>query len=87
MNRRFLSVQAMKIYAMNFGLVYTDPDLRRQRMKESRGYSDEKVDSIMKNQPDDDLVKKACQRVIINNTTLDDVRAQISEILDDAGVV
>ena len=70
-----------------FWLVYTDPDLRRQRMKESRGYSDEKVDSIMKNQPDDDLVKKACQRVIINNTTLDDVRAQISEILDDAGVV
>lgn len=70
-----------------FWLVYTDPDLRRRRMKESRGYSDEKVDSIMKNQPDDDLVKKACQRVIINNTTLDDVRAQISEILDDAGLV
>lgn len=64
-----------------FWYVYTDEPIRRQRMKESRGYSDEKIDSIIKNQLSEDEFRKACRRVIVNNTTLEDVRLQLEAIL------
>lgn len=64
-----------------FWYVYTDEPIRRQRMKESRGYSDEKIDSIIKNQLSEAEFRKACRRVIVNNTTLEDVRLQLEAIL------
>lgn len=54
-----------------FWYVYSDPEIRRQRMKESRGYSDEKIDSIMKNQPDEKALFDRCQFVIENNGTIE----------------
>lgn len=61
--------------------IYTDEAIRRQRMKESRGYSDEKIDGIMKNQLSEDEFRQACHRVIVNNTTLEAVQQQLSKIL------
>lgn len=60
-----------------FWYVYTDPAIRRQRMKETRNYSDEKIDAIMKNQPDDAKSCARCQFIIKNNTTLEDVYEQL----------
>lgn len=60
--------------------VYTDAAIRRVRMKETRGYSDAKVDSVMANQLDEDTFRAHSDRVIINNTTLDDIRIQLKEI-------
>jgi dephospho-CoA kinase len=60
-----------------FWYVHTDPEIRRQRMKETRNYSDEKVDAVMKNQSDDAVFYKNCQFVIENNTTLDAVYEQL----------
>ena len=53
-----------------FWYVYTKPEIRRQRMKETRNYSDEKVDSVMRNQQPDEVFFEQCSFVIKNNTTL-----------------
>lgn len=65
-----------------FWYVYTKPEIRRQRMKETRNYSDEKVDSVMRNQQPDEAFFEQCSFVIKNNTTLSDVYAQLKEKLD-----
>ena len=65
-----------------FWYVYTKPEIRRQRMKETRNYSDEKVDSVMRNQQPDEVFFEQCSFVIKNNTTLSDVYAQLTEKLD-----
>ena len=65
-----------------FWYVYTKPEIRRQRMKETRNYSDEKVDSVMRNQQPDEVFFEHCSFVIKNNTTLSDVYVQLKEKLD-----
>lgn len=65
-----------------FWYVYTKPEIRRRRMKETRNYSDEKVDSVMRNQQPDEVFFEQCSFVIKNNTTLSDVYAQLKEKLD-----
>ena len=65
-----------------FWYVYTKPEIRRQRMKETRNYSDEKVDSVMRNQQPDEVFFEQCSFLIKNNTTLSDVYAQLKEKLD-----
>ena len=65
-----------------FWYVYTKPEIRRQRMKETRNYSDEKVDSVMRNQQPDEVFFEQCSFVIENNTTLSDVYDQLKEKLD-----
>lgn len=65
-----------------FWYVYTKPEIRRQRMKETRNYSDEKVDSVMRNQQPEEVFFEQCSFVIKNNTTLSDVYAQLKEKLD-----
>ena len=65
-----------------FWYVYTKPEIRRQRMKETRNYSDEKVDSVMRNQQPDGVFFEQCSFVIKNNTTLSDVYDQLKEKLD-----
>ena len=65
-----------------FWYVYTKPEIRRQRMKETRNYSDEKVDSVMRNQQPDEVFFEQCSFVIENNTTLSDVYDQLKGKLD-----
>lgn len=60
--------------------VYTDAAIRRQRMKETRGYTDAKVDSVMANQLDEATFREKSDRIITNNSTLDEVRDQLSRI-------
>lgn len=68
-----------------FWYVYTRPDIRRERMKATRGYSDEKVDSVMRNQRPDEYFISRCQFVIENNSTLDKVHEQLEKKLGEAG--
>lgn len=65
-----------------FWYVYTKPEIRRQRMKETRNYSDEKVDAVMKNQLPDALFFEHCQFVIENNTSLSTVYEQLKQKLE-----
>lgn len=58
-----------------------DPTIRRERLKETRGYSDEKVDAIMATQLSADEYRKHCKVVINNSTTKEAAYEQIDKAL------
>ena len=57
--------------------VYASEDSRRQRLKTSRGYSDEKIDDILGKQLDDATFRKYCSFVIDNSGKLSKAAGQI----------
>lgn len=59
----------------------TDADTRAKRLKESRGYDDEKIAGIMANQKSPEEFKRACQVVINNSGLLTDTYEQIDRQL------
>lgn len=61
--------------------IYTTEEHRRARLKASRGYSDEKIQSIFDSQLSEMEFRKACKEVIDNNQTPEDAFSQIREIL------
>jgi len=63
--------------------VYASEDTRRKRLKSSRGYSDEKIDSIMASQLDEATFRRYCSAVIDNDKDLDNTRSCINDILGE----
>ncbi len=61
--------------------IYADADIRRDRLKKSRGYSDEKIDDIMDSQSSEKTFRKYCKVVIDNSGTLADTAGQLSQLL------
>lgn len=61
--------------------VYASEDARRQRLKDSRGYSDEKISDILSKQLDDATFRTHCQFVIDNSGTLEEAAEQIGRKL------
>lgn len=61
--------------------IYVPADIRRQRLKDSRGYSDEKIDSVFKSQLNEEAYKKACINVIDNSKDIEDTMSQIEKLL------
>lgn len=61
--------------------VYAPPDIRRQRLKESRGYLDDKIDDIFDDQLTDEVFREKCDRVIDNSGTPESAFRQADEIL------
>lgn len=65
--------------------IYADEGVRRERLKASRGYSDEKIDSILKSQLSDDDFRRNSDFVIDNSGNSEDsikqIRVRIGEIL------
>ena len=57
--------------------IYASKEERRKRLMESRGYTEEKVKSIMAGQLDDADFRKHCSFVIDNNQSLEDTYRQI----------
>jgi dephospho-CoA kinase len=47
--------------------IYTKEDIRRKRLKESRNYTDEKIDSIFKKQLSEKVFREHCSFVVDNN--------------------
>ena len=64
-----------------FWYVYTSEDVRRKRMKETRGYSDEKIDAIIRNQLSEEEFKKHSDKVIDNNSTVENLEKEIDRNL------
>ena len=48
--------------------IFVKDDIRRQRLKQSRGYTDRKIDAILKNQQKDAVFRKYCQFVVDNSS-------------------
>ena len=63
--------------------IYADVKTRRDRLKASRGYSDEKVDSIMREQLPEEEFHKNCSTVIDNSKTLESTYGQIDKKLGE----
>lgn len=55
----------------------TSEDLRRRRLKSSRGYSDAKIDAVFGSQLSKEEYQKHCSVVIDNNGSLEETFAQI----------
>lgn len=65
--------------------VFAREELRFQRLKEGRGYSDEKTASMIKSQPGEDSFRTAATHVIDNSGSLHETRQQIADILRPIG--
>ena len=63
--------------------VYAHEHVRRGRLKASRNYSDEKIDSIMEQQLSEEEFRKACDVVIDNSNSLEEAFIQIDRKLGD----
>ena len=59
--------------------IYTSRENRRVRLKESRGYSAEKIDAIFNSQLSEETYRKYCKLVIDNNGTLEETFRQIRQ--------
>lgn len=65
--------------------IYTSKENRRKRLKESRGYSDEKIDAIFNSQLSEEIYRKYCKIVIDNNGTLEETFRQIRQAKETKG--
>ena len=61
--------------------IYADENVRRQRLRDSRGYSDEKINRIMATQSSDEVFRKYCKFIVDNSGTLEDTRRQLENLL------
>jgi len=61
--------------------IYTSEENRRKRLKESRGYSDEKIDHIFKSQLSEQEFRESTKVTIDNNGDLDKTYQQIERAL------
>ena len=57
--------------------IHTDDDVRRDRLRTSRGYTDEKIDNIMRGQLSKEEFYGHCSVVIDNSKALTDAYRQI----------
>ena len=61
--------------------IYTEESVRRERLKESRGYTDEKIDYMIKTQLSEELFRKKCKVVIDNSKNFEYTCVQIQEAI------
>lgn len=57
----------------------TRAEVRRERLKQTRGYSDERISDIMSRQLSEEEFKKHCQVILDNNGNKEDVYQQIDD--------
>ncbi|MBO4904352.1 MAG: dephospho-CoA kinase [Lachnospiraceae bacterium] len=62
--------------------IYADEDIRRKRLKDSRGYSDSKIDEIFASQNSDETFRRYCSAVIDNSGSIEDTKIQLAELFD-----
>ncbi len=85
----FIAIEAALLLEDNYDeicdkiiYVYADEEVRRQRLKESRGYSDDKIDSIMKNQMSEEEFTKRCDDLLDNSKDIAFTRNNLQKIVD-----
>ena len=61
--------------------IYTEEKVRRERLKASRGYTDERITQMIASQPVEARFRSACTAVIDNSGDFEDTKRQIGERL------
>ncbi len=84
----FLFVEAALIYEEHYDefcdevwFVYANESVRRQRLKQSRSYTDEKISDIIRNQMSEKEFRQKCDRLIDNSGSQELTLAQLKKIL------
>lgn len=62
--------------------VTAEDEIRRRRLKASRGYSDEKITAILKNQLPDGIFREKCKKILENNGDIAEISQQIKLLLE-----
>lgn len=57
--------------------IHVDNEVRRERLKKARGYSDEKIDAMFASQLSEDIFREKCDRVIENSGTFEETKEQL----------
>lgn len=66
-----------------FWYLYASEEVRRERLKAARGYTDERIDGILRSQQPEKVFRVSCQRVIDNSKTPAETFLQIDAILKE----
>lgn len=61
--------------------IFVKESVRRERLKASRGYTDEKITDMIQSQPSEDCFRKVCTAVIDNSGSFEETKRQIGELL------
>ena len=69
-----------------FWYIYTEPEIRRERLRASRGYTDEKIEAIFRNQQTDEGFRARCREVIDNSGSPGETLAQVRALLVKKGL-
>ena len=64
--------------------IYAEESVRRERLKKSRNYSDEKITSMIQSQPSEDTFRRVCDKVIDNTGEFEDTIKQIDALLEES---
>ena len=67
--------------------IYCDPQVRRERLRSSRGYSDERIDRTMAAQLSDELYRAGADVVIDNSGSLADTAFQVEAAMTVLGIM
>jgi dephospho-CoA kinase len=59
--------------------IYTEESVRRERLKHSRGYSDDIISRMIESQSPESVFREACHVVIDNSGTFENTKKQIGE--------
>lgn len=65
-----------------FWYIYTKEEIRRDRLKASRGYTDEKISDILRNQLSEETFRSHCQETVDNNGNETKTHRQIDRLLE-----
>lgn len=61
--------------------IYASEDTRRERLRDSRGYSDAKISDIFANQQSENVFRAKCKLVINNDGNFDECKKEISQAI------
>ncbi|MCD8098530.1 MAG: dephospho-CoA kinase [Lachnospiraceae bacterium] len=61
--------------------IYTEEENRRQRLRGSRGYSDARIDALLRSQRTHEEFLTRCDRVIDNNGSVEETQRQVEAAL------
>lgn len=65
--------------------VYAKEGVRRERLKATRGYPDEKIDNIIKSQKSEEEFRRACTEIIDNSGSAEETYRQLDRLIVDKG--
>ncbi|WP_251390753.1 dephospho-CoA kinase [Mediterraneibacter agrestimuris] len=61
--------------------IFAAEDVRRERLRAFRGYTDEKITDMIQSQPAEEIFRLACTAVIDNSGGFEETKKQIGELL------